>query len=85
MKINIKDEGKKINIGIPTGLVMNYFSATFAPLFINRKIKNHGMKVTVPMCWKFVRAFNKTKKHFGGKLEFLEAETPSGTSVSITL
>lgn len=85
MKIEVTDDKRKFTIGIPTWLVMNYFSATFAPLFINRKIKKRRMRVTVPMCWKFVRSFNKTKKHFGGKLEFLEAETSDGEIVKITL
>lgn len=85
MKIKVIDGKDIIKIGIPTWLFMNYFSATLAPLFINGKTKKHGIKITVPMCWKFVRAFNKTKKHFGGTLDFLEAETHSGTKINITI
>ncbi|MBQ7874799.1 MAG: hypothetical protein IJ306_06545 [Oscillospiraceae bacterium] len=85
MKIKVIDKERNFFIGIPTWLIMNYFSATFAPLFINRKTKKHGFRVTVPMCWKFVRAFNKTKKHFGGSLEFVDVETADGEKIKVIL
>ena len=85
MKINVMDDKKAISFGIPTWLIMNYFSATFARLFINGKSKKHGFRVTVPLCWKFVRAFNKAKKHLGGSFEFIDAETADGGSVKIII
>lgn len=85
MKIEVIDEKKRFSIAIPTWLIMNYFSAAFAPLFINGKTKKRGFRLTVPMCWKFVRAFNRTKKHFGGSFELVDAETADGEKIKVVL
>ena len=84
MKIKVTSEGKKIiALSIPTALGINYLSATFAPFFINRKVKN-GKKIKVRSCWKFVRAFNKVKKNFSD-FDLVEVETSDGTYVKITI
>ena len=84
MKIKVTSEGKKlIALSIPTALGINYLSATIAPFFINRKVKN-GKKIKVRSCWKFVRGFNKIKKNFPG-LDIVEVETSDGTYVKISI
>ncbi len=85
MKIKVMTEGKKISLGIPTWLGLNYVTATIAPLFINKNIKKGGFKVTVKMCWKFVKVFYKTRKHFGGSFDLVDVEAKDGTLVKITL
>lgn len=86
MKIQISEEGKrKFYLSLPTCLGLNYVSATFAPLFINKSYKDSGFKVTVPMCWKFVHAFYKCRKHFGKGWNLVEVETTDGNRVKITV
>ncbi len=78
-------EGEKcpVNLYFPTWLGVNYVTAFFAPLFINFKAK--GFKVRVGTCFKFVRCFYKTRKHFGGEFDLVDIKTHDGTSVKITV
>ena len=84
MKIKVTEGEKTVfNLSIPTRLGLNSVSATFAPLFLNKK--GSGLKVTSSQCRKFVRAFYKCRKHFKNSWNFLEAETAEGEYIIITL
>lgn len=86
MKIEVFDSGKRMFcLSFPTVLGLNYVSATIAPLFINKNTNDYGFRVTVPMCWKFVRAFYKCRKHFGRGWNLVEVETNDKTGVKISL
>ena len=86
MKIQVFDRGKRqFCICIPTVLGLNYISATFAPLFINKNAKDSGFRVTVPVCWKFVHGFYKCRRHFKNGWNLVEVETTDGTGVKITV
>lgn len=85
MQVKVIDENKKFNIRFPTWLLFNRFFASLAPLFINKNFKGANIKLTGPMCRKFVRGFYKTRKRFGKKLELVEVETKDGTYVKIVL
>lgn len=89
MKIKIYDpeENKKFFIWLPTHLLINSFFASIAPLFLNNGIKKYGvsLKTNGKSLRKFVRGFYKARRHFGGKLNFVEVESAKGEVVKITL
>ena len=86
MKIKIIDEGKKrFCIVFPTRLLFNCFTATLTPLFAKHELEKQGIKIKAKDLRKFVRAFYKARRRFGGKLDIVEVETCDGTGVKITL
>ena len=86
MKIIISEKEKEpFSIKLPHRLLFNTFSASLFPLFINKRLKKSGIKITGKMCRKFVRGFYKTRNHFGGKINLVDIETKDGIFVKIII
>ena len=86
MKIKVYDKGSKIfSLWLPEKLVLNSFTATFAPIYLNRKTKKVKIRITGKACRNFVWEFYKTMKPFCGEFELVNAETKDGTFVKITV
>ena len=86
MKIIISEKEKEpFSIKLPHRLLFNTFSASLFPLFINKRLKKSGIKITGKMCRKFVRGFYKTRHHFGGKIDLVDIETKDGIFVKIII
>ena len=66
MKIEVIEDGKNVfSLSVPEKLVMNGFFASLAPVFVNRKLKKHGIKLKGKFLRKFVKEYYRTKKEFG--------------------
>ncbi|MBR3935840.1 MAG: hypothetical protein IKJ57_04765 [Oscillospiraceae bacterium] len=86
MKIKVYDRGRKVfSLRLPERMILNGFTATFAPIYLNRKAKKGEIRITGKACRKFVREFYKTMKPFGGNFELVNVETKDGTFIKITI
>lgn len=81
MKIVVKSNGgKKLHIPIPTGIVLNRFTAAFAPKYL----KKQGIHVTKEQAVAFVQELNRYRsKH--PEWVLVEAKTTDGEYVEIKL
>lgn len=86
MKIYVTENGKSVfSLPIPEKLVMNGFFASIVPVFVNRKLKKHGIKLKGKLLRKFVKEFYKTKNALGEDFEFITVESKNGDLVKIVL
>ena len=86
MRIDVIEEGKSVfSLPIPEKLVLNGFFASLVPVFINRKLEKHGIKLKGKFLRKFVKEFYRTKKEFGKDFEFITVESKDGDLVKIVL
>lgn len=86
MKIKVYDKGTKtFSLRLPERMILNGFTATLAPIYLNRKAEKGEIKITGKACRKFVREFYKAMKPFGGNFELVNVETKDGTFVKITV
>ena len=86
MKIYVIEEGKRVfSFPIPERLVLNGFFASLVPVFVNRKLKKHGIKLKGKLLRKFVKEYYRTKKEFGKDFEFITVESKDGDLVKIVL
>lgn len=81
MKIVVKgDDGKKLRIPIPTGIVLNRFTAGFAPKYL----KKQGLNVTKEQAVAFVQELNRyRRKH--PEWVLVEVKSSDGEYVEIKL
>ncbi|HHX72294.1 MAG TPA: hypothetical protein GX701_05130 [Clostridiales bacterium] len=82
MKIVVREEsGKKINIVLPTGMVLNRLTAWFACKAIR---KHSDLKITRKQALRFIKELRRCKRrHRGWKL--VEVESSDGDYVEIKL
>ncbi len=86
MKIKISENGKSVfSLPVPEKLVVNVFSASLVPVFVNRKLKKHGIKLKGKFLRKFVKEFYRTKNNLGKDFEFITVESKDGNMVKIVL
>ena len=86
MKIDVIENGKSVfSLPIPEKLVLNGFFASLVPVFVNRKLEKHGIKLKGKFLRKFVKEFYRTKKEFGKDFEFITVESKDGDLVKIVL
>jgi hypothetical protein len=86
MRIDVIENGKSVfSLPIPEKLVLNGFFASLVPVFINRKLEKHGIKLKGKFLRKFVKEFYRTKKEFGKDFEFITVESKDGDLVKIVL
>ena len=66
MKIHVTERGvQKINLRLPTGLVLNRITAYLAPRFTK---KNDGMPITGAQAYRLIRALKEYKENNEGWL-----------------
>lgn len=86
MKIDVIENGKNVfSLPIPEKLVINGFFASLVPVFVNRKLKKHGIKLKGKLLRKFVKEYYRTKNNFGKDFEFITVESKNGDLVKIIL
>ena len=86
MKIDVIENGKSVfSLPISEKLIMNGFFASLVPVFVNRKLKKHGIKLKGKLLRKFVKEYYRTKKEFGKDFEFITVESKNGDLVKIVL
>ena len=86
MKIEVIEDGKSVfSLPIPEKLVLNGFFASLVPVFVNRKLEKHGIKLKGKFLRKFVKEYYRTKKEFGKDFEFITVESKNGDLVKIVL
>ena len=86
MKIDVIENGKSVfSLPVPEKLVINGFFASLIPVFVNRKLEKHGIKLKGKFLRKFVKEFYRTKKEFGKDFEFITVESKDGDLVKIVL
>ena len=86
MKIDVIENGKSVfSLPIPEKLIINGFFASLVPVFVNRKLKKHGIKLKGKLLRKFVKEYYRTKKEFGKDFEFITVESKNGDLVKIVL
>ena len=86
MKIDVIENGKSVfSLPIPEKLVLNGFFASLVPVFVNGKLKKHGIKLKGKFLRKFVKEYYRTKKEFGKDFEFITVESKNGDLVKIVL
>ncbi len=85
MRIKIIEKGEKDhNLAFPTWLLLNGISASVFAVLINIKLRKYRVRIKGSSCRKFVRAFYKTRRHFGGKLDLVDVESKDGNLVKIS-
>ena len=86
MKIEVIEDGKNVfSLSVPEKLVMNGFFASLAPVFVNRKLKKHGIKLKGKFLRKFVKEYYRIKKDLNKDFEFITVESKNGDLVKIVL
>ena len=86
MKIDVIENGKSVfSLPIPEKLIINGFFASLVPVFVNRKLKKHGIKLKGKLLRKFVKEYYRTKKEFGKDFEFITVESKNVDLVKIVL
>ena len=86
MKIDVIENGKSVfSLPIPEKLVLNGFFASLVPVFVNGKLKKHGIKLKGKFFRKFVKEYYRTKNNFGEDFEFITVESKDGDLVKIVL
>ena len=87
IKIISKEENSRINLWLPTHLILNGVFASVAAPFINAELKkqNINIKFSGKSLRKFVKGFYKIRRHFGGKIDLVDIEDADGSIVKIVL
>lgn len=86
MRIDVIENGKSVfSLPIPEKLVLNGFFASLVPVFVNGKLKKHGIKLKGKFLRRFVKEYSRTKKEFGKDFEFITVESKNGDLVKIVL
>ena len=86
MRIDVIEEGKRVfSFPIPERLVLNGFFASLVPVFVNRKLKKHGIKLKGKFLRKFVMVYYRTKNNLAKDFEFITVESKNGDLVKIVL
>ena len=86
MKIDVIEKGKSVfSLPVPEKLVINGFFASLVPVFVNGKLKKHGIKLKGKFLRKFVKEYYRTKNNLGKDLEFITVESKNGDLVKIVL
>ena len=86
MKIDVIEKGKSVfSLPVPEKLVINGFFASLVPVFVNRKLKKHGIKLQGKFLRKFVKEYYRTKNNLGKDFEFITVESKNGGLVKIVL
>ena len=81
MKIVVKSNaGPNIRVPIPSGLVMNRFTATF----VQRKLKEYGVHITAEQAVALIKALNQCRRKYPD-WALVEAQSADGTNVTIKL
>lgn len=81
MKIIVKDgKDTNINLVLPTGLLVNHFSAMFAP----KVLEQNGVMITKAQAIQLVKAINKFRRHHKD-WKLIEVQSSDGTYVEIKL
>lgn len=86
MKIDVIEKGKSVfSLPVPEKLVINGFFASLVPVFVNGKLKKHGIKLQGKFLRKFVKEYYRTKNNLGKDFEFITVESKNGDLVKIVL
>lgn len=86
MRIDVIEEGKSaFSFPIPEKLVLNGFFASLVPIFINGRLKKHGIKLKGKLLRKIVKEYYRTKNGLGKDFEFITVDSKNGDSVKIVL
>ncbi len=81
MKIVVKsNDGPNLRIPIPTGIVLNRFTAVFAPKYL----KKQGLNVTKEQAVAFVQELNRYRRKHPEWI-LVEAQSSDGEYVEIKL
>ena len=80
MHIHVNDSNKNFRLTLPTGLVLNRFTALFIPRFL----KNKGIKINRAKAVAFVKCLNRYRRSHKDWV-LVEAESADGSFVKIKL
>lgn len=82
MKILVKEQGNtKVNLHLPTGLLLNRFTALFAPMAMKGQ---GGPECTVEQAWKIMKTL-KEYKAAHPEWVLVEVQSANGDHVEIRL
>ncbi len=82
MKILVKEQGNtKVNLHLPTGLLLNRFTALFAPMTMKEQ---DGPKLTAAQAWQLMKTLKEYKASHP-EWVLVEVQTANGDHVEICL